>query len=352
MAQPLVLIKAIHMNMVPIALRLTGPIMTLTAVMVMTGISLSAAAGEAPVLADQVTSPKSTVGNTDQFGGTSTPSPSADSSASTAAPAATTSGQSSWFPTEAADVWGDTQTSTAAPDQTGTPAPASATPATSATSSYAAPPDTGKQSSSNTGNPMGNMHADNQKLRGYDIQLRQLEENVNGLKEKIFQSKARLVLLKEAVLQGSISGAKAIIVHANEMGSSFRLEQVIYSLDGRPIYRKIDHDNDLAEQKEIELFNGAITPGTHNLSVYMVYRGHGFGIFSYLKGYVFRLRSSHAFTVEEGQIAQIKVSGYEKGNITTDIRERPDIKFDNRTESVNFASDETVGNKTASGVGL
>jgi hypothetical protein len=160
------------------------------------------------------------------------------------------------------------------------------------------------------------------------IKLRGLEERVNDLKERIFRSKARLILLRETVLNGVISGAKAVIVHRNEMGSSFALESVAYALDGAPIYNKTDAHGDLDEKEEIELFNGSIVPGNHNLSVFMVYRGNGYGVFSYLKGYQFKIKSSYAFTAEEGKVTTVKIVGYEKGGITTDLKDRPAIRYD------------------------
>ena len=74
----------------------------------------------------------------------------------------------------------------------------------------------------------------------YNIKLRAIEERVNELKEKIFQSKARLIQLQEVVLQGSISGAKAVLIHRNDMGSSFRLSRAQYALDGTPIFNRFD----------------------------------------------------------------------------------------------------------------
>ena len=163
---------------------------------------------------------------------------------------------------------------------------------------------------------------------GYAVRLRGLEERVNDLKERIFRSKARLILLKETVLNGVISGAKANIVHRNEMGSSFALEQVSYALDGAPLFNKTDTTGELDEQEEIELFNGSIVPGTHNLSVYLLYRGNGYGVFSYLKGYSFKIKSSHAFTAEEGKVTNVKVVAYERGGFTTDLKDRPAIRYD------------------------
>ncbi|MEE2900691.1 MAG: dihydrolipoamide acetyltransferase [Myxococcota bacterium] len=160
------------------------------------------------------------------------------------------------------------------------------------------------------------------------IRMRGLEERVNSLKEKIFRSKARLMLLRETVLNGALAGAKAKIVHRNEMGTGFVLESVSYALDGAPIFTKTDTDGDLNDVAEIELFNGSIVPGNHNLSVNMVYRGSGYGVFSYVKGYSFKIRSSYAFTAEEGKVTSVRIVGYEKGGITTDLKDRPAVRYD------------------------
>lgn len=161
------------------------------------------------------------------------------------------------------------------------------------------------------------------------VEMRELEERVNDLKERIFRSKARLMLLRETVLNGAIAGAKAIIIHKNEMGSSFVLEKAAYALDGAPIFTRANDENDsLADAERLEVFAGSIVPGNHNLSVHLVYRGNGFGVFSYLKGYRFTIRSSYAFTAEEGKATTISVVPYEKGGMTTDLRERPAVRYD------------------------
>ncbi len=163
---------------------------------------------------------------------------------------------------------------------------------------------------------------------GYVVQLKQLEQRVNELKERIFRSKARLNLLKETVLHGVIAGSRAIIRHKNEMGSSFRLIKLVYAVDGAKIYSKADDSGALDAKREFEVFNGSIVPGNHTISVLMVFRGHGYGIFSYLNGYKFTVRSSHTFTAGEGRQTMISVKAYEKGNITTELKDRPAIKFD------------------------
>lgn len=161
----------------------------------------------------------------------------------------------------------------------------------------------------------------------YTVRLRSLEKNVNELKEQIFRTKARLNLLKETVLGGVIGASRAIIRHKNEMGSSFRLIKAVYALDGVQIYSKADDTGRLAEMTEFDVYNGAIQPGSHTLTVLMLYQGNGFGVFSYLKGYKFTVRSSHTFVAGESKTTGIAVVGYEKGNITTNLQDRPAVDF-------------------------
>jgi hypothetical protein len=97
-----------------------------------------------------------------------------------------------------------------------------------------------------------------------ELKVRTLEERVSDLKEKIFRTKARLMNLQEMVIGGDITtGSKAVLVHRNEMGSSFYLESVSYALDGAPIYSKVDVEGDLEKRDEFEIFNGRIVPGNH-----------------------------------------------------------------------------------------
>jgi hypothetical protein len=161
----------------------------------------------------------------------------------------------------------------------------------------------------------------------YTVRLRSLEKNVNELKEQIFRTKARINLLKETVLGGVIGASRAIIRHKNEMGSSYRLIQAVYALDGVQIFSKSDDSGRLAEMTEFDVYNGAIQPGSHTLSVALQYQGNGFGVFSYLKGYKFNVKSSHTFVAGESKSTNITVVGYEKGNITTQLSDKPAIDF-------------------------
>jgi hypothetical protein len=178
---------------------------------------------------------------------------------------------------------------------------------------------------------------------GYTVRLRHLERSVSELKEQVFRTKARLQLLKETVLGGVIGASQALIKHRNEMGASFRLVKVVYALDGVQIFSKADDSGQLGEAQEFEIYKGAIQPGSHTLSVQLMYQGHGFGVFSYLKGYKFNVRSSHTFVAAEGRSTSVTVAGFEKGGATTNMEDKPAVDF--RVSNVAGEAPTATGNK-------
>jgi hypothetical protein len=187
----------------------------------------------------------------------------------------------------------------------------------------------------------------------YAVRLRDLEQRINELKEQIFRSKARLALLAETVLNGTIAGAQATIVHENRMSSQYRLVKAVYALDGAPIFNKADEEGSLGERETFDVYNGAMVPGEHTLTVNLEYRGNGYGIFSYLQGYRFKVRSNYTFNAPEGRSVSLRVIGYEKGGATAPIDERPAIRYVEQVSATNASggSDDGSGPAAAPGAG-
>ncbi|MEO7037074.1 MAG: hypothetical protein ABI548_24185 [Polyangiaceae bacterium] len=215
-----------------------------------------------------------------------------------------------------------------------TAAPAAATPAaaTSASASAAAAPIDGST---------------------YVVRLRDLEQHIDELKEQIRRSHTRLSLLSDTILSGGAGGARAEINFVNDLSSAFRLTGALFVLDGAVQYNKQDESDDsaLASQKQIPIFIGSIPPGDHTVQIVVQLRGNGYGVFSYLKGYKFKVPSSHSFTITEGKTLKLDVIAWEKGDVTTDLTDRPAIRFTENIRS-GVATDATPGAAPAASVGL
>ena len=162
--------------------------------------------------------------------------------------------------------------------------------------------------------------------QGYNLKLRALEEKIDSLKDKIFKSKQRLAILQETVLGGTVGGSTVTVIHKNDTGSLFRLVSAVYYFDDKPVFKKVDLPEEL-DEKEFQVYDTAVVPGPHRISVYYVFTGKGYGLFSYMKDYSVKISADHSFTLEEGDIVEIEVSAVDKGSMHN---------FDNRI-GVSFA---------------
>ncbi|MET0413525.1 MAG: hypothetical protein ABW217_19605 [Polyangiaceae bacterium] len=175
----------------------------------------------------------------------------------------------------------------------------------------------------------------------YAVRLRDLEARVDELKEQIRRSHTRLSLLSDTILSGGVGGARAEIVFKNDLSGAFRLSRALFVLDGAVQYNKQDESGALAEQEEIPIFKGSITPGDHTLQVLVKLRGHGYGVFSYLRGYQFEVKSTHSFSVTEGKEVALDVIAWEKGGVTTPLEQRPAVRYLERLRDVAVGSGES-----------
>ena len=161
----------------------------------------------------------------------------------------------------------------------------------------------------------------------YGDRLDNLQVEVDQLKDKIFRSKARLTLLKETVLRGVLAGSRVTLTHQNLMGSGFQLVRVVFIMDGAQIFARTDETGGLDGEDEITVYDGNLPPGPHNVTVELTYQGNGFGVFSYLNGYTFESRSSHSFTAPENGAIKLVSQGFERGNMTTEMKDRPSVNW-------------------------
>jgi len=191
------------------------------------------------------------------------------------------------------------------------PAPTAATPDPTPTAAAPPPPDPSTVPPSDMPTP---------------VRMRRLEQKTQALKERAWQLKARVQMLKEQMLGGGV-GAQTLVSHGNEMGSSFRLIKLIYSLDGTQVFvRTDDTAESLYKQKSFDIFAGPISPGNHNLAAVATYRGHGYGVFEYLSKYTFTAKGAQSFTAAEGKVAKVDCKGFEKGGPTTPMEKRAAVE--------------------------
>jgi hypothetical protein len=168
----------------------------------------------------------------------------------------------------------------------------------------------------------------------YSVRLRDLEARVDELKDQIRRSHTRLALLSDTILSGGAAGSRAEVIFKNEMSSAFRLTRALFVVDGAVQYNRQDDTGALADQKEIPIFNGSIPPGDHTVQVVLNFQGNGYGVFTYLRGYKFEVKSAHSFTSVEGKTLSLIATALEKGGVTTPLEQRPTIEWGEKINAI------------------
>ncbi len=166
----------------------------------------------------------------------------------------------------------------------------------------------------------------------YAVRLRDLEQRVDELKDQIRRSHTRLALLSDTIMGGGAAGSRSEVDFKNEMSSAFQLTRALFVIDGQVQYNRQDESGALADQKDIPIYSGSVPPGDHTIQVALTFQGNGYGVFSYLRGYKFEVKSSHAFTAVEGKSIAIVATAFEKGGVTTPLEQRPAIEWQEKLQ--------------------
>ncbi len=161
----------------------------------------------------------------------------------------------------------------------------------------------------------------------YSVRLRDLEQRVDELKDQIRRSHTRLALLSDTIVGGGAAGSRAEVEFTNEMSNAFELTRALFVIDGQVQYNRQDDTGALADQKDIPIYTGSMPPGDHTIQVALTFQGNGYGVFSYLRGYKFEVKSSHSFTAVEGKALTVTATAFEKGGVTTPLEQRPTIEW-------------------------
>jgi hypothetical protein len=196
-------------------------------------------------------------------------------------------------------------------------------PAPDATPAPGGPPPTGEAPAA----PLAKTEVQVERLN--PDQMRQFEDQLGDLRERIAKSKARLMQLHEQLKLGSVSIISLSILHKHDVSGAFKLESLSYTLDGFEVYSGVNTpENDLEKLEQFPVYEGGLLPGDHLLVVDLIFRGRGYGIFSYLNQYLFKVKARYMFTVNEGDVATLKVTTYDEGSFLTSLKDRLKVKFE------------------------
>jgi len=101
----------------------------------------------------------------------------------------------------------------------------------------------------------------NQPQEAYQMRIQELETKIDDLKEKVFQSKTRIVLLRETLLSGNLAGARAILKAAQAKIGDSDLGQKLEGLKRSGSLDKIAADHGLGRFTLDDILEALARPG-------------------------------------------------------------------------------------------
>lgn len=157
-----------------------------------------------------------------------------------------------------------------------------------------------------------------------------VKDDVDRMKQEVINKKTQMMLFRQLLKAEAIESNFPIvtIVHVNEMSSRYKIHSLIYSIDKDRVYTYHAEDTvgKQALGREISVFKGPLVPGSHEITIDVVYQGNDTGVFSYINDYKIPTQTKKSFKVDKGQNLDVQVVGYEKGWALTDFKDRPDLK--------------------------
>lgn len=116
----------------------------------------------------------------------------------------------------------------------------------------------------------------------------------------------------------------------DEIPATFVLVGVAFALDGAMVFES--NDPALLARRRFPVTATGLGAGRHELAVRLLFRGHGYGVFSYLRGYRFQAQGFHALDARRGSTIGVTVVAHERGDALTPVEERPALRFEDRAE--------------------
>jgi hypothetical protein len=122
--------------------------------------------------------------------------------------------------------------------------------------------------------------------------------------------------------------AHATVYFKNDAGSTFRLVDARFTMDGADLPAAV---NASAERgKSYAVFSGDVKSGPHLVSTQLTYQGASHGVFSYMNGYVFKVKSDDVLTLRGDQTDSFTIVGKERPGLNQPVEKRLIVTVEGR----------------------
>lgn len=162
----------------------------------------------------------------------------------------------------------------------------------------------------------------------HGVLIDSLQSRLDVLAGRLATARNQVALLRDIALGGTVSETRSVILYLNELGDAFQIERASFVLDGAALLDKEDANGSLSDLESLILYDGKMNPGQHVLEVELVCKAGGFGVFSYVDAYRFKVTSRYVLETREGRTNRLAVVAHQNPDITLEAPKRLGIRYD------------------------
>ena len=158
----------------------------------------------------------------------------------------------------------------------------------------------------------------------YQNEIKEFDKIINKINEDIKKEKKDINFLKTSLINNEISASKLVVKLINKDDGFFKITKLNITMNGN----KILSDKSL-DKKELTLFNESSSPGLYTFNFDLYVEGAGYGIFTYMKSYKFRIKRTVKVKVHDIGKSKLNIIIYKKGEDSKHPEKMLGIKIEN-----------------------
>lgn len=148
----------------------------------------------------------------------------------------------------------------------------------------------------------------------------------DALRGRIATAREKVLALRAEIIRDSLTPTKILLMHRSEMGPSFQLVELEYELDGVVVASRVNPLLDAANQ--LEILNGDVRAGDHELRVTLTFLGTGNGPYASVGGYRFKVPATFKLNTPNARLTEAAVVATVRPDADLDPRQRFSVRLD------------------------
>ncbi len=158
----------------------------------------------------------------------------------------------------------------------------------------------------------------------YQNEIKEFDRIIDQINKDIKKEEKDINFLKNSLINNEISASKLVVKLLNKDSGYFKITKIKITMNGNNILTR-----ETLDKKELTLFNEAATPGLYTFNFDLYVEGAGYGIFTYMKSYKFRVNRTVKIKVHDIGKSKLKIIIYKKGDDDKHPEKMLGIKVEN-----------------------